>query len=210
MFVDIILEPCFQAPQVDVLADTALQFPAVVVDELAGQDNQTALARLKAAVEHLGQLAGEAGTGGVGKLAGRVEHNARFGGVGHHIFQVIGLRQSHHGIEIRSGIRGIQAPGNGGDHPLAVDLLSGHIAPEVQGVEPLLLIQQLDLGFPPMAAPGLHQNAFAVPACLFVGYVEPIVGERPEEIALAELKHLFRGVFQDVSVVAGCFQYRVV
>ena len=184
------------------MVDTALQFFAVVVNQLTGQDNKPLFPRLIAAVQYLGELAGEAGAGGIGELTGGVIDNTGFGGVGNHIFQFLGFCQRHHGIKIRFAVRGIEAPGNRGDDPLAVNLHAAQIAPEIQGVEPLLLIEQFNLGFAPVGPAGLYQDALAVPAGFFVGNVKPIVYKCTQEIPLSELQHLFWRVFQKVSRIA--------
>ena len=189
------------------LVDAPQQFLAVVVDELAGQDHKAILSGLPACVQHLGQLAWEGYAGLVAELAGGVIDDACFGGVGGHIFQLVGDGQLQHGTEAVLFVR-IDAAGDRGNNALAVDRLPVFDAPEVQGVQALLLIQLLaDFG---AAVPGLDNDTFAVPACLFVGKIEPVVHESPQEVALAELHHPFGCFFQDVAGVARGFQGCVV
>ena len=72
LLVDVCLEFGFQTPLVNVLIDALQQLLAVVVDELTGQDHQTALTGLPTLIQHLSQLAGEGGGGLVSQLAGGV------------------------------------------------------------------------------------------------------------------------------------------
>ena len=199
------LEVRFQTPLLDVLADALLQFLAVVVDQLAGQDDQRLFAGLPARIQHLGQLGREGGRGAVILLAGGIVNDASLGGVGHDELEVVRNRDLHHRLVVRLFI-GVQAAADRGNDALAVDLLAVFAAAQVQGVQALLLVD-----LPREAGRDrLHQNGLAVPADLLIGHIEPVVDKCTQEIALAELKDLFRRAFQDVALIAGLFQYFII
>ena len=195
----------FQPPLVDVLVDALEQFLAVVVDELAGEHHHPGLAGLPAGVEHLGQLGGEAGGRAVLLPAGRVVDDAGLGGVGDDVLQRIGHGDLHHGVVVRLLI-GVQAAGHAGDHPFPVHLFAVLAPAQVEGIQPLLGVHQLGQA----RGDGLHQAALAVPARLLVGHIEPVVHKGAQEIALAKLQDLFRGILEDVALIAGLFQNFVI
>ena len=198
--VDILLKSVFQSPLFAVPVYTCLQFLAVVVDELAGEDEDALLACPVAAVEHLGQLAGEGGTGLIGEPAGGIVDDTRLGGVGHDDFQIVAGGDRHHLLEAFLLI-GVQTAGHGRNDPLFVHPLTVATASQVQGVQPLLFIDLLGQ----TGRDGLHQNALAVPAGLFIGQVKPVVRESPQKIALAELQNLLRRLFQKIAGVTRLF-----
>ena len=70
----------------------------------------------------------------------------------------------------------------------------------MRSIETLLVVHELREAL----GDGLHQSDLAVPACLLVGHIEPVVNERAEEISLAELQHLHRCLLKNVSVIS-CF-----
>ncbi len=152
-------------------------------------------------VQDLGQLAGEGGGGGVGKLAGRIVDDAGLGGVGDDDLQIVGGGQVHHGLEAL-GLIGVQAAGHGGDNPAVIHLFPSLAAPQIQGVQAFLLVDHVCQA----RGDGLNQAALAVPAGLLVGQVEPVIDKGPQEIAFAELHHLFRGALENVALIAGLFQ----
>ena len=149
-------------------------------------------------VQHLSQLAGEAGRGNILQLAGGVVDDAGLGGVGNDDLEIVAGGDLHHLTEALLLIR-VQAAGDAGDNALVIDLLAVFTAAQVEGVQTLLLVDHLGQ----TRGDGLDQNALAVPVSLFVGKVEPIVNKCAEEVAFAELQDLFGGVFQNVAVIAG-------
>ena len=199
--VDILAETILQAPLVDVLIDALQQFLAVVVDQLAGQHDDTLLACLVTGIQDLGQLAGEGGTGLVRERTGGIVDDTGLGGVGNDDLQIVGHGDLHHLVEAFLLI-GVQATGNGGNDPLVIHLLALFAAAQVQGVQALLLIDQLCQA----GSNGLHQAALAVPAGLLIGQVEPVVDESPQEITFTELQNLLGCVLQNVAGVAGLLQ----
>ena len=205
VLVDVLLEAVLQAPLLDVLVDTLQQFLAVVVDQLAGQHDDALLACLIAVIQHLGQLAGEAGCGNVLQLAGGVVDDAGLSGVGDDDLEVVAGGNGHHLVKILFLIR-VQAAGHAGDHALVIDLFAVFAAAQIQGVEALLLVDHLGQA----GGDGLDQHALAVPVSLLVGQVEPVVNESAQEVALTELQDLFGGIFQDITVIAGLFQNLVI
>ncbi len=174
------------------------QLLAVVVDQLAGQHDDALLACLVAVVQHLGQLAGEAGCGHVLQLAGGVVDDACLGGVGNDDLKIVAGGDVHHLLKALLLIR-VQAAGDAGDNALVIDLPAVFTAAQIQGVQTLLLVDHLGQA----GGNGLDQNALAVPVGLLVGQIEPVIHERTQEVALAELQDLLRGVFQNIAVVAG-------
>ena len=104
----------------------------------------------------------------------------------------------HHLLKALLLIR-VQAAGDAGDNALVIDLPAVFTAAQIQGVQTLLLVDHLGK----TRGDGLDQNALAVPVGLLVGQIEPVIHERAQEVALAELQDLLRGVFQNIAVVAG-------
>ena len=198
VLVDILLEAVLKAPLLDVLVDALEQLLAVVVDQLAGEHDDALLAGLITVVQHLSQLAGEAGCGNILQLAGGVVDDAGLGGVGNDDLEIVAGGDLHHLTEALLLIR-VQAAGNTGNDALVIDLLAVFTAAQVEGVQTLLLVDHLGK----TRGDGLDQNALAVPVCLLVGKVEPIVNKCAEEVAFAELQDLFGGVFQNVAVITG-------
>ena len=96
VLIDVLPEAVVQAPLVNVLVDALEQLLAVVVDQLAGQHDDALLACLVAVVQHLGQLAGEAGCGHVLQLAGGVVDDACLGGVGNDDLKIVAGGDVHH------------------------------------------------------------------------------------------------------------------
>ena len=201
VLVDVLLEAVLKAPLLDVLVDALEQLLAVVVNQLAGQHNDALLACLVAVVQHLGQLAGEAGCGDILQLAGRVIDDACLGGVGNDDFQIIAGGNLHHLLEALLLIR-IQAAGNAGNDALVIDLLAVFTAAQIEGVQTLLLVNHLGQA----RGDGLNQNALAVPAGLLVGQIKPVINECTQEVALAKLQDLLGCILQDIAVVAGFCQ----
>ena len=198
VLIDVLPEAVVQAPLVNVLVDALEQLLAVVVDQLAGQHDDALLACLVAVVQHLGQLAGEAGCGHVLQLAGGVVDDACLGGVGNDDLEIVAGGDVHHLLKALLLIR-VQAAGDAGDNALVIDLMAVFTAAQIQGVQTLLLVDHLGQA----GGDGLDQNALAVPVGLLVGQIEPVIHERAQEVALAELQDLLRGVFQNIAVVAG-------
>ena len=188
-------EVILQAPELDILLDAALQLVAVMVDELAGQDDKALQALLPAPVQEHGELAGEAGRRRIVKLAGGVEDDAGLGGVGHQEAEVgiLGLIQQT--LEV---LIGVIAALDAGDDTLAVHLLAILAAPEEQGVQALLGVDHGSKA----RGDGLGQHHLAVEAGLLVHHVDEIIHESAEEVALAELQHLHRGLGQQVTIIA--------
>ena len=205
VLIDVLAEVLAESPLVNVLVHTAQQLLAVVVDQLAGEDHQSGAACVKALQQNLSQLAGEGAGRSVCKLAGGVVDNACLGGVGHDVFQILGTGKLHHGVKV-SALIGVQAAGDAGDDPLAVNLLAVLPASEVQRVKSLLLVNQGGQS----GCDGLYQNALAVPAHTLVGDIEPVVHEGSQEVALAKLHDLLRCALQNVAVIAGLLQYLVI
>ena len=149
-------------------------------------------------VQHLGQLAGEAGCGLVLQLAGGVVGDAGLRGVGNDDFQIVAGGDFHHLVEAFLFIR-VQATGDTGDNAFVIDLLAVFAAAQVQSVQALLLVDHLSKA----RGDGLDQNALAVPIGLLVGQIEPIIYKCAQEVTFAELQHFLGCILQNVAVVAG-------
>jgi len=205
-------ELCFQVPVLGVVVAALLQFLAVVVDQLAAQDDQaligSAVEGLVALVQHAGQLCGEAVGGHLVELAVALGVcDAGLGGVGHNRLQILRTGQSQHLVPLAVDV-GAHAVGDAGDHALCIDLLALLAAAQVQGVQALLLVDPVShLG---EVADGLHQLDLAVVASLLVCDVEEVIDKCTQEVALAELHDLDGSILQDIAVIAGAFQNLVV
>ena len=205
-------ESLLQAPVGGVVVAALLQLFAVVVDQLAGEDDK-ALAGVAAEclvplVEHAGQLGGEAVGGHLVKGAVALGvGDAGLGGVGGDDLQVGAGGQGQHLGPLALAV-GAHAVGHAGDHPLVVHLLALFAAAQVEGVQALLGVDPV--GHLGEVADGLHQADLAVPAGLLVGNVKEVVHEGPQEVALAELHHLDGGVLQDVPVITGLREYLII
>ena len=205
-------ELSFQIPVLGVVVAALLQLFAVVVDQLAAQDDQTligsAVESLVALEQHAGQLCREA-VGGhlVERAVALGVSNAGLGGVGYNGLQLFGAGQSQHFVPLAVHI-GAHTVGHAGDHALCIDLLALLAAAQVQGVQALLLVDPVcHLG---EVADGLHQLDLAVVAGLLVCNIVEIIHESAQEVALAKLHHLNGSILQDVAVVASAFQNLVV
>ena len=190
-----------QPPLLYVLVHTAQQLLAVVVDELAGEHHHAGPARSPAVQQNLCQLCGKGSGRTVLKAARGVVHDARLGGVGDDVFQRFAGGYIHHGVVILFFI-GVQAAAHRGDDALYIHLFAVLPSAQVQRVQALLPVDELrqPLG------DGLHQNAFPVPARLFVGHVEPVVRKGAQKISLAELQHALGRVFQQIAGISGLFK----
>ena len=193
------------APLVDILTHALLQFLAVVVDQLAGEDDKPALTGLKTLIQHLSQLTGERAGRLVSQFAGRIIDDAGLSGVGYNVLQIIRNGYLHHLI-VAILLVGIQATGNGRNNPLAVYLLTVFCTSQVQGVQSLLPVNEVGQTL----RDGLHKTTLSVPVCLFVGNIEPVVDEGPQEVTLTKLQHLLRCIFQNIADITGLFQHFII
>ena len=205
-------EGSVKVPVLCVVVAALLQLFAVVVDQLAGQDDQTligsAVEGLVALIQHAGQLCGEAVGGHLIELAvALVVSDASLGGVGYNSLQLLRAGQLQHFVPLVAHV-GADAVGHAGDHPLCIDLLALLAAAQIQGVQALLLVDPV--GHLGEVADGLHQLDFAVVARFFVGDIIEVVHESAQEVALAELHDLDGSILQDVAVVASLFQNLVI
>ena len=205
-------EGSVEVPVLSVVVAALLQLLAVVVDQLAGQDDQTlvgsALECGVALVQHAGQLCREAVGGNLIKLAVALRiGDAGLGGVGDDDLEILRAGQSQNFVPLALGV-GADAVGDAGDDALCIDLLALLAAAQVQGVQALLLVHPVrHLG---EVGDGLHQLDLAVEASLLVGDVDKVIHECAQEIALAELHHLNGCVLEDIAVVTGAFQNLVI
>ena len=205
-------EGSVQVPVLGVVVAALLQLLAVVVDQLAAQDDQalvgSAVESLVALVQHAGELCGEAVGGHLVELAVALGvRNASLGGVGYNRFQILRAGQSQHFVPLAINV-GAHAVGHAGDHALGIDLLALLAAAQVQGVQALLLVDPVrHLG---EVADGLHQLDLAVVASLLIGDIIEIIHESTQEVAFAELHDLDGGILEDVAVVASLSQNLVV
>ena len=205
-------ELSFQIPVLGVVVAALLQLFAVVVDQLAAQDDQTLVRGtvecLVALVQHTGQLCGEAvGRNLIKRAVALGVSDAGLGGVGYNRFQILRAGQSQHFIPLAIDV-GADTVRHAGDHALCIHLLALLAAAQIQGVQALLLVDPVShLG---EVANGLHQLDLAVVASLFVGDIIEIVHECAQEVPLAKLHDLDRGILEDIAVVAGLRQNLVI
>ena len=205
-------ESSVQVPVLGVVVAALLQLFAVVVDQLAGEDDQalvgSAVVCLVALIQHAGQLCGEAVGGHLIELAVALGvSDAGLGGVGDDDLQILGASQLQHLSPLAILIRA-DTVGHAGDHALGVHFLAFLTAAQVQGVQALLLVDPVShLG---EVGNGLHQLDLAVEAGFLVGDINKVIHERAEEVALTELHHLDRGILEDVAVVTSLCQNLVI
>ena len=171
-----------------------------MVDELAGEHDDTRLAGSPAGVEDLDQLSGEARGRHVVGLAGRVVGDAGLGGVGDDDLQVIGDGDLHHGAVVVLTVR-VEAAAASADHAGLIDRVAVLLAAHQHGVQVVLGIDAV--GKAKGAADGLHHDNLAVPAGCLVAHVKEAVDKGAQEIALAKLQNLLGRVLgQQVALVA--------
>ena len=171
-----------QIPLLRGLEHGVAQMIAVIVDQLAGQDDEAGLAQQEAFVQEAGQLAGVGGLGLIVVLVRAGIDDARFGGVADDEAQGVDLGQIQIALEIGVGLHGFQHR--------AHDLHLFHVAlffpaPEHDGVQAVLIPEHL------AHAPfqGLHDGHAVVAAALGVQVVQHFIHEGAQEAALAELHH---------------------
>ncbi len=140
LLVDPFLEIFAELPVVDVPVDDLLKLLAVVVDELAGENDNALLAGLEALIKEHGQLGREGCRRNLLKGGFRIVDNAGFRRVGGNILKVSGLRDLLDGFPVFIRIVACVADG---DHALAVDLLAVLGAAEIQRIEAFLLVDEL-------------------------------------------------------------------
>ena len=201
-----------QIPVLGVVVAALLQLFAVVVDQLAGQDDQTLVSStvecLVALEQHAGQLCGEAVGRNLIELAVALRvGDAGLSGVGNDGLQIGRTCQFQHFVPLAVDV-GAHTVGHAGDHALCIDLLALLAAAQVQGVQAFLLVDPVcHLG---EVANGLHQLDLAVVASLLVCNIVEVVYESTQKVALAKLHDLDGRILQDVAVIAGAFQNLVV
>ena len=205
-------EGSVEVPVLCVVVAALLQLLAVVVDELAGEDDQTlvrsALEGGVSLVEHAGQLCGEAVGRHLVELAVALRvGDAGLSGVGDDDLQVLRAGQSQHFVPLALGV-GADAVMHAGDDALCIDLLALLAAAQVQGVQTLLLVDPVR--HLREVCDGLDELDLAVVASLLVGNIKEVIHECAQEVALAELHHLDGCVLEDITVVAGAFQDLVI
>ena len=182
-----------EVPQVDVLADALLQVLAVLEDQLAREDDEALVHRsievLVAVIEELGELARIGGSRRIVQLAGRIEGDARLGGVGDDEahFRLLGELQV--GLEV---LVGIDAPADDVDQVHAVHGLSVLEALEVQVIEAVLLVEPADHAL----LDRLDDDHGGVEIGFLVGLPDNPLDKRAEEVAFTELDDLFGVLFR--------------
>ncbi len=182
------------------LLNNAQQLSAVVVDELAREDDHARLAGGPTGVQHLSELGGEARGRLVVGLAGVVVGDAGLGGVGDDDLEVVGGGELHD-LGVVLGAVGVHAARAGADQAGLIDGLAVLLAADEHGVEVVLGVDAV--GEAVVAADGLDHADLAVPAGGLVAEVKEAVDEGAQEVALTELQDLLGGVLgKDVAVVA--------
>ncbi len=148
-----------------------------------------ALEELVPMVQELGQFAGIGGRGGILELAGRIEGDARLGGIGDDETHLRLLGQLHISLEI--GI-GVDSPADDINQVHAVHRLAVQESLEVQMIQAVLLVQHIDHS----AVDGLDHHDGSVKVRLLVGFPDDPLDESPQEVAFAELDDLLGILFR--------------
>jgi len=158
-------------------------------DQFTGEDDQSlrhvTAERLVTAVEQLHQFAGIRRGGRVLQLTRGVEGDARLRGVGDHETDLGLVGQCHEGGVLRIGVQG---PADHVDALQRVYGLTVLAALQVHVVEAVLTVQHIGHAL----LDGLHHDDTAVEVGLLVHIPDDPIHECAEEVALAELYHLFR------------------
>lgn len=153
-------ELSFQIPVLGVVVAALLQLFAVVVDQLAAQDDQTLVRStvecLVALVQHAGQLCGEAvGRNLIERAVALGVSDAGLGGVGYNCFQILRAGQSQHFIPLTINV-GADTVRHAGDHALCIHLLALLAAAQYRVYRPSCsLIQSAIWGKLPMGCTSL-------------------------------------------------------
>ena len=130
-------------------------------------------------------------------------HDAGFRRVAHHDFQVCAAGNLQHLVPFPVGI---EAPADAADHTLFVHFPAVFAAPQVQGVQAFLLIDQLRKSL----GNRLYQYGLPIVSNPFVRQVKKVINEGPQEISFPELQNFLGPVLQHVSIVPGLLQNLVI
>ena len=188
-----------QPPEINVLLYTFFQFIAVVVDQLAGQDDKALKSELPALIEQQSKLCGEAGGRSIVRFAGRIISNAGLRGIGSDKTK---LRIFGAGEVFLKLLGDIQAAGNTGDDAPALHSFPVLPAAQKQRIQPVLWGETgVEAG-----GGGLRQHNFCVEPGLLVHNVNEIINKGAQEVSFSKLQHAFRGVFQQITGIALLFQ----
>ena len=180
------LERIAEVPLVGGLEAALLEVAAVVVDQLARQQDEAgalrAAERGEALIQQAGQLAGEGGLGLVVKAVLASVDDAGLGGVGDDETHVLVVRQREVALEVLvRGDAALHALDDAGVlHGLAVNLTAQDL-----GIQAVLRVEHADHA----ALDGLHDDHARVHAGRLVGLVDHPVAEGAQEAALAKLNH---------------------
>ncbi|MPL98477.1 hypothetical protein SDC9_44682 [bioreactor metagenome] len=192
-------EACLQVPLLCILFDDALQIVSVLVDELAGNDDQ-ALVRspvesLVAFVEEGADLGWEGDLDLVGQLVTAVVADTGLGGVGDDEAQVLTGCELYILLVIVGLVR-IEAAADAVDRSVLLDGFLVLHTPEDGGVQALLGVDHI------AQAPvqGLDEDYIAVEIGLLVENVDHPIDERSEEVPLSELKNLLFSLYSLVNI----------
>ena len=200
-----VLEVLAEAPLIDVTVYDLLQHLTVRVDQLAGENDESALAGLETLIEHSRHLTREGNRRLLIELRVRIIDDTGLGGVRNDVLEIIRLCKLQECLKALCSIR-IDAVLDSGDHTLVVHLLTILRTTKVQGVETLLRIDILG----ETLCDRLNEGHLTVPVRMLVCHIEEIVNECTEEITLAKLHHLHRCILQDISLITRLLKYLII
>ena len=180
------LERLAQVPLVGGLEAALLQVAAVIVNQLARQQNEAGTLRSaeggKALIKQAGQLAWEGRLGLAVKAVFAGIHDAGLRRIGDDHAHVLVVRQRKVALKIlirrESALHALNDAGI--LHRLAI-----HLTAQNLGVQAVLFIQHADHA----ALDGLHDHNAGVHTGGFIGLINHPVTESAEEAALAKLNH---------------------
>ena len=183
------LERLGKPPLLGGLQAALFEVAAVVVDQLAGQQDEAgallAAEGGEALIEQAGQLAGVGGLRLVVKAVLAGVDDARLGGVGDDDAHIRVVRQRQIALEIF--IRG-EAALDALDDALVLAGLAVHLTAQDQGIQAVLLVEHGNHA----ALDGLYNHHAGVHTGFFVGHINHPVAEGAQETALAELNDALR------------------
>ena len=200
-----VLEVLAEAPLIDVTVYDLLQHLTVRVDQLAGKNDEAALAGLETLIEHSRHLTREGNRRLLIELRVRIIDDTRLCGVRNDVLEIIRLCKLQECLKALCSIR-IDAVLDSGDHTLVIHLLAILRTAKVQGVETLLRIDILGEAL----CDRLNEGHLTVPVRMLVCHIEEIVNECTEEITLAKLHHLHRCILQDISLITRLLKYLII
>jgi hypothetical protein len=174
------LESISEIPELGILEHAFFEICAVLVDKLAGKEDETGESELKSLVEKLSQLAGEALCGSVLDLVVLLKADTCLGGVGNNKTEIGILGERQISVEI---VVGLNATGDN------VDLLYVHSLTSAAEVSVLAILRLKQVAKTPFN--GLDHYYLTVKIGFFIDNLKHPIGKAAKKTALAELYNSF-------------------